>query len=138
MEKRNSKNTNDATKQWMSCISTYLIEKVYPKLESLLNEPLDKILESFYVEVKKKIPNDGQSGTESNYKASSLRALQAALAHYFKKTRGIDLIQNEIFIKSNDMFKAITAVNKQDGLGEVVSFPPIEDGDMRKLTESLL
>ena len=33
------------------------------------------------------------------------------------------------------MFLAMTKVNKQNGLGDIVSYPPIEDADMRKISD---
>ena len=44
------------------------------------------------------------------------------------KIRGIDIIKNEQFIKANDMFLAMTKVNKEQGLGEIESYPLADPG----------
>ena len=52
-----------------------------------------------------------------------------------KNTMALDIIKNELFIKANDMFIGVTEDNKENGLGEVESYPPIEKADMAKLTQ---
>ena len=59
--------------------------------------------------------------------------MRTALTRYFKKQRGIDLIKNKLFLRANMMFTAMTKANKEAGLGEVESYPPIEEGDMKTL-----
>ena len=58
----------------------------------------------------------------------------AALTRNFKKDRGIDIINNKLFVGANMMFTAITKANKEIGLGDVESYSPIEDADLRMLT----
>ena len=48
LAKRNSKNTNGATKQWMGCFMNYLIEKNLPDIHEIQTSDLDGILENFY------------------------------------------------------------------------------------------
>ena len=40
-----------------------------------------------------------------------------------------------MFIEANDMFFALTNVNKEKGLGDVSSYPPIVEADMKKLRD---
>ena len=102
-------------------------------MHELSNVELYQILEIFYCEVKKK--NTTEEGEfVSNYKNSSLRAFRAALTRHFKAEHDIDLIRIETFIKNNMTFLAITKSNKEEGLGNVTTYPPINDTDMDKLT----
>ena len=125
---KNSNNTNDATKQWLTCFTDYLIEKSHPTIDQLSDVQLDQILETFYAEVKKK--DDG-----TYYRTSSLPCLRAALTRYFKEKRQIDIIKSDVFLKSNMMFQAMMKVNKEDGFGEVRSYPPILHADITKITQ---
>ena len=91
------------------------------------------MLEDFYIEVKKKNtnPDDPNKGA---YKTQTLKCIHAALGRFFKEHRGIDIIKNELFIKANDIFLGMTKDNKQKGLREVGSYPPIDESDVKTLT----
>ena len=62
--------------------------------------------------------------TDGSYKTQTLKCIKAALGCYFKDTRSIEIIRNELFLKA-----------KEIGLGEIEPYPPIEDADLEKLTE---
>ena len=50
------------------------------------------------------------------------------------KEQQIDIIKNELFVKCNDILKGFTNNKKEKGLGEMVSYPPIEDPDLVLIT----
>ena len=70
----------------------------------------------FYTEVRKKKTNENDQ-TDGNYKTQTLKCIRAALGQYFKDTCSIDIIRNELFLQANE------------------SYPPIEDPNLKKLTE---
>ena len=118
LEKKKTKLTNNATRLWINCLTEYLVKKGYPELEAIETPQLPPILTNFYSELKKKNAdqsdeNDVEDSYE--YKNSTLRAIRASLVRYFKDTRRVDIICNEMFIEANDMFLALTNVNKEKG-----------------------
>ena len=68
---------------------------------------------AFYCELRKKKLVDPDDPDSRNYKTSTLKAICGALARFFKDERGINIIKNETFLKPNDMFTAMTKVNKE-------------------------
>ena len=149
LEERKAKNTNRATKQWVSAFTQYLKEKQAGEINNVTVQTLPKLLEDFYFSLrkqKKKEPKkkrsklqlsrkndpDGDSD-DTFYKNSSLRSARAALNRHFKSTLGIDIISNEQFIKATEVFQAVSKKGKTEGHGEVKSKKPISDADMSKL-----
>ena len=118
----------------MNCFSDYLVENGLPNVENISNEQLAGILENFYCELSKKKVNPNDPNDDCKCK-TSLRCMRAALARYFKATRCIHIIKNELFITANGIFVGMTKINKEEGLGEIISYPPIEDADMKTLNE---
>ena len=117
LSKKSAKNTNDATKQWVKCFTDYLEEKGLLDIVLITNADLPDILLNFYTKVPKKKPEDESDPDSGNYKTSSLKALRTGLTRYFKDNRNIDIIKNECFNKTNDMYVTITKVNKEHDLG---------------------
>ena len=116
MKNRKAENTNIATKQWVSCLQAYLNERKLGQLDDIETEDLPKIIGDFYFSIRKKtVTNDKNiklSKTKQKeikyYKNSSLKSGRAALNRHFKGTRGLDIINNDNFIKSNEIFQAFT------------------------------
>ena len=140
MAHRKAENTNKATKQWVLCLNDYLKEKQLPNIDDITTEDLPSVLGDFYFSARKKrISEDGTTPSPDKirltyYKNSSLKSGRAALNRYFKGTRGIDIISSEKFIKSNQMFQAVTKKGKKEGRGETESKQPISDEDMSTLS----
>lgn len=126
-DKRIRDSTKEATKVWLKCFNDYLKEKKLPDAASVSTEQLPTILTDFYTELRKV---DGQG----EYKTSTLKCIRAALNRYYKDTRCIDIIANESFIRSNQMFKGVTCKAKEEGRGETESKPPIEPEDLQQLS----
>ena len=150
LEERKAKNTNRATKLWVSTLSQYLSERKLGNIEEQTVQTLPKILEDFYFSLrkqKKKEPKEGKSklqlskrdendddNDDKYYKNSSLRSARATLNRHFKASLGVDIIANEAFIKANEIFQAVSKKGKTEGRGEVQSKKPILDEDMSKLS----
>lgn len=143
LSKRKAPNTNKATRLWLTCFTDYLLEKDLPKIENISTETLPFILEQFYSEVRKKEstaspPNEQATEEEKDdaklYKNTTLKAIRAALTRYFKETKSIDIINNESFIRANEIFDGMQKINKEKGKGNVISKPPIDDCDLMKIS----
>lgn len=139
LEKRRKPNTNRATKLWFSCFTDYLTEKELPAVEEITMEELPNVLEQFYSEVRKKETKDNppseQATDERLYKNTTLKAIRGALARYFKESRSTDIISNERFIRANQIFEGVQRINKEKGLGSIISKPPIDDSDLHRITD---
>jgi hypothetical protein len=71
-----------------------------PDLYSYSREDLDKLISSFYIDVRKK---DG-----SKYKLSSLKAMRFGLCRHFSQELDIDIVKDPAFKKANDVLTAVT------------------------------
>ena len=96
-------------------------------LEEVLDVDLPNVLFDFYSEVK---PISRQS-----YSIQTLKSIRAALDRYFKKTRGIDVVADKRFVKTNKMFKSVTVKAKQQGKGVVKPTCPIEQDDLKVIMD---
>ena len=155
--KKNRENTHKATKLWMSCFTDFLIEKGYEDADAIPTEDLPQILEQFYSCVSKKPSTDDPQESEDdqeddntsknpyaaimpprkkkkNYKNTSMKAIRAALARYYHDKCSVDIISNEHFLRANAVFNGILQLNKESGLGNIVSKSEMSDLDMGILT----
>ena len=91
---------------------------------------LDNILCKFWVELRKV---DG-----TYYKKTSFRCLRYAIQRHMKTVRGetFDIIDNEEFAPSNNVYKAQCVVLKKCGFAKVDNHPPITEEDMELLYSS--
>ena len=158
LAKKNKENTHKATKLWMNCFKDYLIKRDLPDPDTILTPDLPQILEHFYASVSKKPketdpevsssdeeddptevnPNAAilpQRKKSKNYKNTSMKALHAGIARYYKEKRSIDIISNELFIHANSVFTGILQLNKESGLGDIQSKREISDFDMEILMQ---
>ena len=145
LDNRKALNTNRATKQWISCLNEYLVERGLSKVDDMDLDQLPSVMGDFYFSARKKsINEDGvQEKNKSklklrHYKNSSLKSGRAAMNRYFKGKFGIDIISNENFIKANEIFQAVTKQGKEEGRGEIQSKQAISDPDFSKLTSYFL
>ena len=115
----------------MECFETYVKQKhVAFSVEHLSKYDLDKILCKFWVEVRK---SDG-----SYYKKTSFRCLRYAIQRQMKTVRGetFDIIDNEEFSPSNNVFLAQCVLLKKCGFAKIDSHPHISEEDMKRLYSS--
>lgn len=69
------------------------------------------------------------------YKNTMLKAICGALVCYFKEKLSVDIMSNEAFIRANAVFEGVTKINKALGKGNIVKKPPVEDVNLKKITE---
>ena len=151
ISKKNRENTHKATQLWMSCFSDYLIECGLPDPDLIATSHLPSILEDFYSVVCKK-PKVTDSPVTSvdeyedcdnpdkaiiprrkkkkNYKNTSMKAICAAIARYYREKQSLDIISNEHFLRANAVFTGILQVNKENGLGNIESKTELIDFDL--------
>ena len=132
IKNRKAANTNRSTTTWIRCLSEYLTEKNMPKVKDISDSDLSQMLTGFYTAIKKKKLNDNEDIGE--YKNGSLKCMREALNRYFKEHRSIDIISNPAFIKTNEMFKGVTAMGKMEGHGKIDSYPAIKEADLKALS----
>ena len=135
------KNTRKSTDLWMNCFKKYLNKKKLPGADDIPNADLPEILESFYCEVEKsagKTSAKFEDDEQKTYKNTTMRTIRAALARYYHDNRSIDIITNEAFVRSNQIFKGIQKINKKKGFGKIESKSPITETDMEKITNYFL
>ena len=135
------KNTRKSTDLWMNCFQKYLVKKSLPTADRIKNEDLPDVLESFYCEVEKttiKTSKKLGENEEKGYKNTTMRTIQAAIARYYRDQRGIDIITNENFLRSNQIFKGVQKMNKKKGLGKLDSKAALTELDMERLMNYFL
>ena len=100
-------------------------------MNKLDNTQLSDVLCDFYIEVRKKrVPDDVNSDDpededkKTSDKNTTLRAMRAALTHHFIDTRNVNIIQDPMFLKANEMFLGKTKENKEKGLGKIGNKSP--------------
>ena len=86
---------------------------------------LDDALREFYFAARK---TDG-----SLFKKSALRNKRYGLKRHLKDNRNVDILSDPAFIKSNEVFKAMSVELKRNGLGKIDHHPPISEQDLLKL-----
>lgn len=125
MEIRKSKSTNDATRHWTDTLREFLKEQNKPTLEEISDNDLAKELELFYISVYSK--------KSEKYKSTTLKAMRTALNCYFKDHCGVDIIQDKIFFRANELFLGLLKENKKEGSGQVTHKASISDTDKKLL-----
>lgn len=123
---RKRDSTKRATKLWMKCLNDYLAENDLPNSEEIETDQLPKVLEDFYVELRK-------ADCEGEYKLSTLKCIRAAINRHYKEKRCLDILADKRFIRSNEMFQGVTRRAKFEGRGETQSKPAIEPEDLEAL-----
>ena len=128
-EDKDAKNTKNATKVALLCLQQYaLASDRSPDFDSYSREDLDKLISSFYVDVRKK---DG-----SKYKLSSLKGMRFGLCRHFSQELDIDIVKDPAFKKANDVLTAVTVQLKREGLGKVDYTPSLEPDELKYIYNS--
>ena len=70
------------------------------------------------------------------YKVNSLKALRFSLQRFFIDSRGINIIDDDEFEKSNCCFHNVLNELKKSGKGSTEHYPEIEPEDLQKLNAS--
>ena len=86
---------------------------------------LDSELSSFYAQVRKL---DGEDMT-----STTLTTMRYGLARHLKTVRGLDIIKDSSFTRSNEVFSGKMAKLKRDGKGATNHFDVISTADLSKI-----
>ena len=95
-----------------------------PKVKDISDSDLPQVLTDFYTTIKKKKLNNNED--IGKYKNGSFP--RAALNRYSRN------ISNPAFIKTNEMFKGVTAMGKMEGHGKIDFYPAIKEADLKALS----
>ena len=128
-------NTHNATKSALKHLNEYIKQKnggLQLTLDDISTSELPQILFEFYTDARYKSSADGKL---EKYKNTTLNSIRAGIKLHLKDTCGIDIIKDENFVKSNQMFKAVKKENKKDGRGKIDHKLPITPADMEKLDQ---
>ena len=128
LEDKTAKNTNHATRGSVNCLQEYLKSKGIANLCHISNDELPNILENFYSDLHTKKDHD-------LYKSQSMKCMRSNLNRYFKSVRQLDIITDPKFVEANEMFKGMTVQAKKHGRGMQKSTIPIDDIDLKKMTD---
>ena len=130
LEGRNAKNTKRATKSNLKTFLDFLIEKSLPKLEDMDVDTLARVLEDFYVNLKR---IDGE-----DYKLQSIKCIRAGINRWTKANRNLDIISDVCFTRANEMFKGVSKIARETGKGSTKSYPVIEQEDLERIATYFL
>ncbi|XP_069130346.1 uncharacterized protein [Argopecten irradians] len=127
LEKKDSESTKKIVKASVAVLQNYLEAKGkrLQEIETASDEECDDILRKFYAETRK------EDGTR--YAKKSLVSLRYGIQKHFIRTREQDIINDKVYFKSNETFKAVLLKLKEDGIGESVHTEPVTVEDMAKL-----
>lgn len=130
-----SENTVKSTTLAMNVLRSYCQTKdIFSHLLPLSSadiskETLNEILYSFYAEVR--------NSKGEQYKKMSLDSIKYGINRYFKsiwqKKGGIDIVNDQEFQTSNNMYKGVVKLLKAEGKCEIEHYGAIEISDMRKI-----
>ena len=126
-------NTVKANKAAAKLLRNYLLEKnLDSDFESFDVGRLAEILTHFYL--------DARSKNGELYKATTLINTRHALNRYLKSPpvlKKFDIITGSEFGEANECFKTALAEIKKAGKGDIEHYPEIEEGDLKKLYQSM-
>jgi hypothetical protein len=128
---KDAKSTNNSTKYAVKTFRTYLKDKQLPEdFENWTKQELDSLLRCFYAEV---MNTHGEM-----YKRTSLLSIRSSIMRHLSKTSSIDIIKDNEFNSSNDMFSSMCKFTVKEGKGVVVYKDDIDHSDIRKLYISMV
>ena len=131
-------NTKNATKTWINVLNKY-IKQVNGNLEITIDdigtEELPSLLYEFYCDVQYKSYDSSEPEKSEKYKNTSMKSIRGAINRYMKNSRGIDIMKDVRFTRSNEMFKAVTKENKKQGKGNIEHKAIICDDDMKVIDD---
>ena len=129
MDEKDKKNTQAATDRAVANFSFYLSSKSLLKVEDLDPKQLDNILVGYYLSI---MP---QQAEDENYAVQTIKCIRAALNRYFRKKKGLDIVKDPEFVRSNEMFKAVCVESKKAGKGVKKFYPPFSQVDLERIAE---
>ena len=127
LTEKDKKSTQRATDGYMNQFKKFLEVKQHPKLEAITAADLNNILYDYYASIKPQ--------KEEMYCVQTLKCIHAGLGRFFRKSLGVDIASDSMFVKANEMFKAMTVHSKRSGKGVKNSTPPISQIDLERIAE---
>ena len=127
-------NTRNATKQALSHINEYIRVKnggLALTIDDIGDDELPQVMYEFYTDGQYK--SGDENSPPERYKNTTLRSIRAGINRHLKQQRGIDLMKDPRFTKSNQMFASVSKSNKKSGNGNVTHKDPITTPDMNRL-----
>ena len=107
--------TQRSTQIYVTQFKRFLAVKSYGNIDDIPTQDLDRILFEFYSSI--------QPQKKDDYSVQTLKCIRAGLNRYFRTTRGIDIAKDSMFVKANEMLKAVQVDAKKKGLGVKRSYP---------------
>ena len=129
MNEKDKRNTQVTTDHAVSNFSQYLQVKSLLKLDDINSRDLDQVLSDYYASIQPQVKDD------ESYAVQTIKCIRAALNRHFRKVKGIDIVKDPVFVKSNEMFKAVCVESKKNGKGIKRSYPPISQVDLECIAE---
>ena len=126
LEGKDKKNTQKSTKSALKQLREYLLLKNEPDIHDLDPAKLPDILFNFYALVK---PRTGE-----RYSTQSLKCIRATLNRWFKAEKGIDIIKDPGYVRTNEIFKGVLVDARKNGKPKK-STPKINDIDLERIGE---
>ena len=111
----------------MNQLSKFIHVKNYPKVDGLKVTDLNEILFDYYASL--------QSPKKDEYSVQTLKCIYAGLNRHFRKTLGVDIAKDAMFVKANEIFNDIQVESKKKGKGSENSIPPISQIDLVRIAE---
>ena len=131
MEEKDSKNTQLATKTAFSTLKAFCGEK-YPEkdqdFDEISKEKLNELFVDFYSNAR--IKNGG------NYRNTALTRIRFGLQRYFILKKGFNIIADDAFKQSSQVFEAVVVQLKRQGFVKVEHHEPIKKEDLAKIYSS--
>ena len=94
-------------------------------LEELSSAELNELLSAFYLNARKK--------TGENYKKSALMGVRFGLQRHFLLKKNVNIISDQEFSKSNQVYEAAIVELKRQGFGNVEHHNAISKEDLQKI-----
>ena len=119
--------TQRATEIYVTQFKRFLHVRNLPDIDDISTIDLDGILFDFYSSI--------QPQKKTDYSVQTLKCIRAGLNRYFRKQRGIDIAKDSMFVKANEMHKAVQVDAKKKGRGTKKPYIPITDIDLEWIAE---
>ena len=132
LTEKDKRNTQAATDRAVLHLKHFIQVKSLPELIDQDAVQLDNVLSDYYCAVQAQKNSDE---IKEKYSVQSLKCMRAALNRHFRKQQGIDIVKDQDFIKSNEMFKAVCVESKKAGKGVKKLYPLISQIDLERIAE---
>ena len=95
----------------MAHFRNFLMVKNKAEVETLSALDLNEILRDYYCAIQPQRNYEDQG--DDKYSVQSMKCIRAALNRFFRKEMGIDIVKDQEFIRSNEMFKGVCVQSKK-------------------------